>query len=529
MVRVGKSMHIGLVTAEISPLKTTGGLGHAVHGLARALVRAGHRVSIFTPAHTGTLGLAIRHGTATRRKIHIQSLPDIELEFGGKKESAWVFTSNVPFSHAPNDRMKFYFIDNASQTRFGNRVPPYGYPDDAERYLFFNQAVARLVQLSHDKQAKGIEPLHILQCNDWSSAFVGYYLRNEHSQYERPPFTPLLYVVHNLGYSNGIAMDSFYRYTGDKNPWVYDPIDGMGFHGYIDPHKTALLFSDRTVTVSPNYAQEILSGNTPPPGNLYAGVLQKYMDRVGGILNGIPEDYGPDDLHAKGVLPETYGPENLEGKKACRKYLQELAGLNPDPESMLLISTGRWAEQKGIDVVQQVLPKLLSRLNIQFITIGSEPRNGRRYEKGFLKLQEQFPGQVGVFDFHAMFTPTLTTENLESMVYAGGDAMLMPSRYEPCGLGDLYSLKHGTPVIAHHTGGLADAIQDKETGFLFHGVTATNITAAIERAYEVFKNHPETWQKMVIAAMQQDFSWPAAAVNYIDLYHEVVEFWAQQG
>jgi len=511
-----KPHHIWMVTSEISPLRTTGGLGHAVHGLSQALVQAGHRVSVFVPAHAQTLGITIRKGSESRKKIIIDSLMDREIIFRGKTERAWIFRADIPFSTESSDLIKYYFIDNESGTRFSNRKV-YGYADDARRYLYFNQVVAELARLSQTGEEEQIEAPDIIHCHDWGTGYIGYFL--SHVQKNQ---VPLVYNIHNLSYSKRLTPHAFYLLTREEDKRLYS-WEGMEFYGSIDPHKTAFIFSNRIVTVSPNYKNEILSD--PIPGgdtNLYAGVLQANQSKLKGILNGIPDYYGVDHFYKTGVLPESYGSDNLEGKKACRQHLQEVAELKPHDQSLLLASTGRWDEQKGTDLVLKVLPELMQDLDLQFVSIGSEAR-GKKFRRAFLRLKNRFPERLAVLDFHAIPRPHLSAENLESLALAGADALLMPSRFEPCGLSQMYALKHGTPVIANRTGGLADTIEHGKTGFLFEGVTPENIKQSIRDAYAIFKGNSQKWQSMIQAAMQKDFSWKAAAQEYIDLYQEVIQ------
>jgi starch synthase len=333
---------------------------------------------------------------------------------------------------------------------------------------------------------------------------------------------PLVYNLHNLNYSKGLKPHAFRLLTRERDERLYR-WEGMEFYGSIDPHKTSFIFSDRIVTVSPNYANEILSDLTPGGNtNLYAGILQANQSKLRGILNGIPDNYGVDHFHQTGVLPESYGPDNLEGKKACRRYLQEVAELEPYDQSMLLASTGRWDEQKGTDLVLKVLPELMQELDLQFISIGSEAR-GKKFRKEFLGLKNRFPKRLAVLDFTAMPRPHLSAENLESLALAGADALIMPSRFEPCGLSQIYSLKHGTPVIANRTGGLADTVEHGKTGFLFEGVTPENIEQSIRDAYAIFRGDPQKWQSMIQAALKKNFSWKSAVQKYIDLYQEIIQ------
>ncbi len=519
-----------MITPEIPPLRTTGGLSDAVHGLARALVRAGHRVSVIVPSYTGTIERAIRDVHAkVHRPVTVDPLPSLSINLGEFSEEAWISTMDIPLSAETDEgSLRFYFVDNRENNLFGNRIKTYDYPDSAERFLFFNRVVAELYMQTQFVRARGKEhlaPPDVIHYHDWGTGHIGYYLRHV---MQNLPKAPLIYNIHNLGYSRGLDMDTFYRLTGEISRYIYSS-DGLEFYRNIDPHKSAIVFSDRIVAVSPTYAQEILTGSTPHPGNLYAGILAKYRDKVGGILNGLPDEYGVELFVQRRALPASFGKDDLAGKSVCRRKLQEVAGLTPDENAFVMVASGRWADQKGTDVMIEALPAILQEFgDIQFATIGSEASERENFRARLKALGVAFPGRVAVLDFDQVVSRHLSGENLEALVLAGGSAMFMPSRYEPCGLGQMKALLLGTPVIANRTGGLADTVKDGETGFLFDGVTAENILSRTVEAYALARTNPEKWKEMAVAAMERDFSWTAAARHYIELYEETIDFWARK-
>lgn len=519
-----------MVTPEIPPLRTTGGLADAVHGLSRALVQKGHCVSVFVPAFTGTMEKAIRDVYGKGHPIEIKPVTDLSINLGmhGTVE-AWIMAMRIPFTSESSDgALKFFFIDTNEGSTFGNRIRVYGYRDDAERYFFFNRVIAEFYKMTllyrHHSREHFLPP-DIMHHHDWGTGYLGYMLRHCEPNLPR---TPLIYNIHNLAYREAFAPNDFFRLTGENNPWVFGS-EGMEFYGKIDPHKAAILFADRTVTVSPTYREEILSGNTVAPADQFAGVLKKHSDRLRGILNGIPDDYGPDLFHEKRVLPASYSHDNLEARIASRRLLQETTGLNPDESSMIIVSSGRWAEQKGTDMTLKLLPSFLQTYeDVQFITVGSEAQ-GSGYESSFNALKNAFPGRVAVINFTSILSPLLFGENLEALAMAGGDAYFMPSIFEPCGLGQMKALKLGMPVIANRTGGLADTVEHNRTGFLMGGVTEKNVRSTLNAAHAVFKENPDKWNEMRAAGMRKDFSWSTAADKYLDLYEEAIEFWITQG
>jgi starch synthase len=516
-----------MVTPEIPPLRTTGGLADAVHGLSRALVQKGHSVSVFVPAFQGTIERAIRDVHFKGQKINIQPTPDISIKLGSHPTvETWILKMDIPLSPHSPEFLMYYFIDTKEGNWFGNRNKVYGYSDDAFRFLFFDKVIADFyirTQQSNGRGNKSIIAPNVIHGHDWATGYLGYFLRHFEPQLRKIPF---VYNVHNIGYAETLPINNFKYLTNEVNPWIYS-MHGLEFHGEINPHKAAFVFADRIVFVSPTHQEEAISGNTPPPSDLYSGFLQVIRDRTRGVLNGIPDDFGVELFVQNGTLPQSYGPGNLDGKVAARKLLQEVTRLSPDDQSLIMVSSGRWAEQKATDVLIDSLQRLFNRSGTyQFVTVGSEAKDSTRYQKRFRQLQSRFPGRVAFFDFNQEIYPGLSRENLEALVMAGGDVYLMPSLYEPCGLGQMKALKMGTPVIANRTGGLADTIEDGVTGFLFDGVTIPNIISAVTRANSAFKSRPDKRAAMITAGMQQDFSWSKAADRYLEIYTESIDFWA---
>lgn len=532
-----RSRRIWHVAAECSPAKTTGGLSHAVHGIAKAEVKAGHKVCVFTPQHAQTLGLLLRLGSKTG--FQIEPVKDVSIKFGNKgrgTRNLWIFKADIPFPEDPSHVITYYFIDRADGRKFGNREI-YGYGDDAKRYLFFNKAVAELLRLSQTSKLPDISPPDVIHGHDWPAAFLGYFLRwNVAGKH-----IPLIYTVHNLGYATRChPHEDFYRSTGEEDGRVYSWNKGFESYGYIDPHVAARRMFDYITTVSATYGDEIERDQFPDGSpNRYASLFRspQYRTKKKGIRNGIPDDFNIDKFFQEGVLPETYGEDDLAGKGASRRLLQRIAGLEPDDESMIMVSTGRWAGQKGTDLIQYLLRSGLTRKaknrNIQFVTVGSQSE-GEPFRQRFLHFKDRLPGRVGALDFFGVYKVNngrdkdFTAENLEALALAGADVMLMPSRYEPCGLAQMYALMLGTLVIATRTGGLADTIIDDVTGFHLDQVTPDHVWKAINRAYATFKLMPHKWQEMMIAAMQQDFSWSSVVPQYIDVYEEAIALYADQ-
>lgn len=517
-----KSRHIWMVTPEIPPLKTTGGLSDAVHGLSQSLVQAGHKVSVFVPQFTGTMENALLYLHEKKRPIKIAPLKSFPVKIDGRTEEAQMWTLTLPFSADSPKGLRYFFIDNSEGTIFRSRTRVFGYKDDVERYLFFNKAIteflirARAGVISHHRFPLLPDVIHY---HDWATAFLGYCIRHCNPQLSD---IPLAYSIHNLGYGKGVEMGEFAHLTGEHNSWVYSP-EGMEFYGIIDAHKTGILFADGVITVSRQYAQEILAGKTHPAyANQYAGILQANQAKVKGILNGLPDYFGVDHFVSKKALPAGYTADDLTGKKTATLYLQQLAGLETSGQKMILVYSGRFTSQKGAQEIAAALPLILDENpDIQFVAIGSSSPGEKAINSALLALQEKYPGRAAILDFNEP-AGNLFRENLEALVLAGGHYTLMPSVYEPCGLVQMKSLRLGTPVIANRTGGLADTVEDGKTGIFLESMTEAGITAALTKAYGLFKSSPETWAAMASDGMKKDFSWTNAVRHYVDVYEELI-------
>ena len=405
-MQIGKSRHIWMVTPEIPPLRTTGGLADAVHGLSHALVQAGHRISVFVPAHTGALERAVYEIARKGAVALVTPLPELKIDTGSVMHTARTLSVDIPINKGEGTAaLTFYFIDNTDNNQFGNRINTYGDSDDACRYLFFNRVIAELFKVTFFPQYSILGKPDVIHCHDWGTGYIGYYLRHFMTNL---PKIPLIYNIHNLGYSEQFDPTKFMTMTGEINPWVTSH-HGLEFRGKINPHKAAILFFDRVITVSNTYKEEILSGQTPEPANRFAGVLQHYSEKLRGVTNGIPDHYGVDHFHTSRILPESYSPEDLSGKRNSRRRLQQLAGLSPDDTSLILSATGRWAEQKGTDIMIDVLTELMPTHNLQFVTLGSEAPRETHFADRFSALKDLFPNRVACLQFTDMIKPPTFT------------------------------------------------------------------------------------------------------------------------
>jgi starch synthase len=377
------------------------------------------------------------------------------------------------------------------------------YEDNLERFAFFCRAA-----LGWCRQSGWIPD--VIHCNDWQTALVPVYLKTVESKDPDLRQVATLLTVHNLAYQGVFPAEKFPA-TGLPRE-MFSPA-ALEFWGKVNLLKGGLMFADLLSTVSPTYAHEI---QTPEFGSGLEGVLRERADDLYGILNGA--DYTVWDPWVDDLIPARYSAADLSGKAVCKAQLQREFGLAMTPDKPLLGVVSRLADQKGLDLIAACLDRIVAA-GAQFVLLGT---GDPKYEDLFRRAAKSHPSSVGVrigFD-----------ERLAHWIEAGADIFLMPSRYEPSGLNQLYSLRYGTVPVVRRTGGLADSITDatpdaiergEATGFVFEEYTADAFWAAVERALAAYRD-PEVWSKLVQAGMAADFSWDRAAAGYIDLYRKAV-------
>ena len=352
----------------------------------------------------------------------------------------------------------------------------------------------------------------MLHANDWQTGLIPAYLKLECRGVPHYEQIGSLFTIHNMAYQG-----RFWHWdmllTGLD--WKYFNWQQMEFFGNLNLLKTGLIFSDRLNTVSPRYAEEIQSG---PLGCGLEGVLQNRRDVLSGIVNGV--DYHEWDPQVDGNLPVNYSVDTIDtGKAACKAALQNSLGLKEQPRTPLIAFIGRLAEQKGIDLLAGAIRDAVQSRDVQWVVLGS---GDPTYRDQLSLLAARYPHQVA---FKCEFS-----NRLAHRIEAGADMFVMPSRYEPCGLNQLYSLKYGSVPIVRATGGLVDTITDLNdktlsagtaTGFRFGESSTLALTEAIERACNTY-TQPEVWKRLVRAGMTQDWSWAASARGYSELYLKTV-------
>ncbi len=492
------TLRILLVASEAVPFAKTGGLADVVGALPFELGRLGHDVRLVIPRY-GTIDGAA-HGFKEWGELKVPTpggTVEAVIEQGVLSEGrrGEVRVPVLAVRHDP------YFARKGLYQEAGA-----DYPDNLERFVFFCRAVMELMVA--ESRHSNWTP-HLLHAHDWQTALCPVYLRTlyaGHSQLER---VKSLLTLHNLGFQ-GIFSASHYPKTG-LPPKYFTPT-ALEFFGSLNLLKGGLVFADFLNTVSPTYSREI---QTAEFGFGLEGVIRDRRDRMVGVVNGIDTDvWDPaTDPH----LPFLYSPQDLSGKAWCKSELQREMHL-PVRDVPLLAVVSRLTAQKGLDLVADIIPELME-LDLQVALLGAgEPS----YETRFRELRTRYPDKLGLrigFD-----------EGLAHRIQAGGDLFLMPSRYEPCGLSQLYSLRYGTIPIVRKTGGLADTVvpyspravrEGRATGFVFGEATPEALLMAVLLALRVYEDKKD-WLALIKAEMAADVSWTKSAGAYADLYRKVV-------
>jgi starch synthase len=486
-----QKLRILLVASEVEPFAKTGGLADVAGALPRALQALGHDVRVLMPKYPGVEHHSSELGTAVSA-IQIP-IADRVVEGALLRGRS---PEGVPVYFLANDQ--YYARDNLYGTGDGD------YWDNCERFVFFCrgglEAIAAL--------SEGPEPWspQIIHANDWETGLLPVYLRTLYRDHPALRGIGTLFTVHNLAFQ-GVF-------------WHYDmPLTGLGwdlftpagieFYGKINFLKGGLVFSDILTTVSRTYAVEI---RTAEFGAGLEGVLEERSQDLHGVVNGI--DYEVWNPATDGAIPKPYSVDAPEGKAACREGLRRELGLGGGPGPLVGMVT-RLTPQKGIDLLVEALPDLLAQ-GCQLAVLGS---GQSQFEERLGAEAEARPEQVAVrigYD-----------DDLARRIYAGSDCFLMPSRYEPCGLGQLIALRYGSVPIVRRTGGLADTVKEFDparrtgTGFTFEAYSPAALAEAVRRAASAH-GHPAAWNALMRNAMAEDFSWNASAREYVTLYRKAV-------
>jgi starch synthase len=491
----GDRLNIVMAASEAVPYAKTGGLADVVGALAIELTKSGHHVTLLMPGYRG-------RATGEFRQLAMR----LSIPVDGKPVDVTVEEENVPVTGALH-RLRVLFVryDPYFDRQGLYQQDHHDYPDNLERFILFCRAILEIVRDLIGTREEKVDVLHL---HDWQTALCAVYLKTLPHEYKGLERLKVLLTLHNMGYQ-GIFPGQHFVKMG-LPPSLFSP-SGLEFYGSINCLKGGIIFSDAVSTVSPTYGKEIM---TAEYGCGLEGVLASRSDGVKGITNGI--DVAAWNPESDSYLPAQYTVADLSGKQACKRALQRELGL-PNREVPLLAMIGRLTFQKGFDLLIDVIPELMS-LDTQIVVLGT---GDHHLEQQFIAVKARYPNRIGLcLGFN---------EGMAHRIEAGSDMLIMPSRYEPCGLSQLYSLRYGTVPIVRRTGGLADTVVPFRpstvksrcaTGFHFIDASTDSLLSVLLLSLHVYKEQ-QIWQSMIQAGMKADLSWDRSAKLYGGLYREL--------
>jgi len=478
--------HILMVSSEAVPFAKTGGLGDVAGALPLALARLGHRVTLVLPRYrnTGDGEVVARAPITLAGRTHEAAFVVHPLA-----EGARAVLVECPELY---DRPHLYGAGNND------------YPDNAIRFAFLSRAALEFLGRTGDRP-------DVVHAHDWQCGLVPVYLRTLYAAHPALGGAATVFTIHNLAYQG--LFPPHWVPALDLG-WELYGIEGLEFWGRVSLLKGGINHSDIITTVSPRYAKEI---QTPEFGFGFDGILRRRGDRLVGILNGIDaETWNPKtDPH----LPEPFGPDALDGKRTAKRALLEAMGLPVSPATLdrpLIAMVSRLVSQKGFDLLADLADQIPA-IDATWVLLGS---GEARYEEMWQGLAATHPDRFGVrigFD-----------ERLAHLIEGGADIFLMPSRFEPCGLNQMYSLRYGTVPVVRATGGLDDTIANwnprtgRGTGFKFRDATPESLWAALGKAFAAYER-PAEWRALQLEGMSRDHSWDVSAREYVKVYEKAIK------
>ena len=494
----GKKYKILFITSEVYPFIKTGGLADISSSLPQKLQEMGHLVRIVVP----------KYGAIDERKFKIHEvvrLKDLKMNIGEKEV---IFSLRSSFLIGPKTRVQIYFLDNPEY--FGSRHSLYSnpltgedYPDNDERYILLARSVFDLVQ------KLGWVP-DIIHCNDWQCGMVPVYLKTMFKN--DPVFKNIktVFTIHNLGVQGIFPKTSFAK---TELPKELNSEKGILHKGDVNFLKAGLQYADLITTVSEAYAKEI--STIKEYGLGLEDILSKRKKDLYGIINGIDETVWHPEIDGK--IAQKYSIKNIENKIENKKALADNFHFEFKKETPVLSMISRLLDNKGMDLIEKAFPDLM-KLDIQFVLLGT---GDKKYHKFFTTMASKYHDKFSCFIGF--------DDELAHLIEAGSDMFLMPSKFEPCGLNQMYSLVYGTVPIVRKTGGLADTVQEFNpktntgNGFVFEKYSAKDFVAEIKAAIKIFTTSPEVWQTIMKNGMQSDFSWMSSTKKYVDYYKKLTD------
>jgi starch synthase len=471
---------VAFVASEGVPFSKTGGLADVVGALPKALAALGHEVEVILPRYRVTPpGSPVAHAQSLTLPL-VPGYRFAAAKDAGRAHQVQTFLIDCP---------EYFDREGLYQTKGED------YPDNAFRFAAFSLAALEFLQ-------HGATAPDIIHCHDWQTALVPLYLRNLYRGDRYFDKTSVVFTLHNLGYQGLFPPHILPQISLHAGLFT---IDALEYYGMVNLLKGGIIFSDFITTVSRKYAEEI---QTPEFGYGLEGVLHSRARHLQGIVNGV--DYDEWDPATDKLLAANYTPANLKGKEACKKALLEAMGVhNPVLHRPVIGIVSRFATQKGFDLIAGVAEQLAS-LDLYVVALGTgEPPHEELFRTMAAKHPEKFLVRIA-YD-----------NALAHQIEAGSDMFLMPSRYEPCGLNQIYSLKYGAVPIVRATGGLDDTIEPFDgksgTGFKFYAYSPQVLLDTIHTALDAY-NEPEVWHRLVQNGMKKDFSWTTSAKAYAQIY-----------
>jgi len=477
-------LKILLLAAEVVPFAKTGGLADVAGALPKAVRSLGHDIRVAMP----------RYSRVTPDKFPLKEVvPSFNVPIHRTSEPARILQATI------DPDVPVYMVDSA---RYFDREGIYMYPDDADRFIFFSRAILEALKMLEWQP-------DVIHCHDWHTAIVPNWLN---TLYKDDPFfanAVTVYTIHNLAYQ-GIFGYRVLEIAG-IDEWGFQYHAEMAdLNEVVDMMGRGIYWADLVSTVSETYAQEIL---TPEYGERLDPLLRDRRDRLYGILNGI--DYETANPATDPHIAANYDASTLDRRQQNKLALQREARLPEDANIPLLGIISRLTDSKGFDLLASVIDHVLD-LGIQLVLMGTGEQH---YHDLFGRMVQQYPRQLAIFlTFNAP---------LAQRIYAGSDMFLMPSRFEPCGIGQMIAMHYGSVPIVRATGGLADTVQDYDpitdqgNGFVFKAYDRWMLYAAIVRALEIYK-HRDHWRQIQLRGMHADFSWDRSAHKYVDLYRRAI-------
>lgn len=474
-------MNILFAVSECLPFAKTGGLADVAGSLPAELKKLGTRLAVIMPLY-GSIPESYRS--------RMEYIDSFDVEVGWRRQYAGL-------KKLEEGGVDYYFIDNEY---YFKRDTLYGFYDDGERFSFFSKAVLEAIPYLHQSPT-------IVHCHDWHTAIIPFLLKEYYQSLPAYQQIKTVFTIHNLHFQGSFPREVLHELLNVDD--YYFTKDYLEYNGLVNFMKAGIISSDYVTTVSPTYCEEI---KTPYFGEGLDGLLREKHEKLIGILNGIDDSfYNPA---SDPFVKANYTFENIEEKKSNKVYLQQYFNLPENPSVPVVALISRLTNQKGLELVTHVFHELMQE-EIQFVVLGTGDTN---FEHFFKEMSYIYPDKVRAyigFD-----------EELAHLVYAGADLFLMPSKFEPCGLGQLIAMRYGTIPVVRETGGLNDTVKSynefaqEGTGFSFSHFNAHDMLYTIRRALH-FYHDPQHWHSVIHQAMKEDFSWSQSAFIYHQLYSKL--------